>query len=67
MRLDLSARERQCLELIAEGLTDRLIGKRLHVSEETVSVYLRGLYLKLGARNRPHAVALGYQMGLLAA
>lgn len=61
----LTSRERQCLHLIAEGRTDKLIGNALFLSENTIKVHVGHLYAKLGARNRAHSVALGYETGLL--
>ena len=62
---DLSGREQQVLELIAEGLTNAEIGKTLFVSEETVKSHLRSLLGKLQARSRAHAVAVGFRHGLI--
>lgn len=59
-------RFRDVLTLVADGATNDEIGSRLHVSAETVSWYLRRIYVALGARNRAHAVALAYRQGLLA-
>ena len=61
-----SARELQVLELRADGLTAWEIGERLWISEETVKCYLKRINAKLEARNSTHAVAIGYQTGLLA-
>ena len=61
----LSARELSVLELVARGLTDGEIAKECGISEFTVKTHLRHLYVKLGAKNRAHAVALGVQNGLL--
>jgi DNA-binding NarL/FixJ family response regulator len=62
---DLAHRERQVLELVAEGLNNKEIAGRLFIAEETVKHYMRTLLAKLAARNRTHAVALAYQRGLL--
>jgi DNA-binding CsgD family transcriptional regulator len=61
----LSAREQNVLELVARGLTDNEIAQETGISEFTVKTHLRHLYVKLEARNRAHAVALGVQQGLL--
>jgi DNA-binding CsgD family transcriptional regulator len=62
----LSEREQQVLELTAQGLTNAEIGRKLLLSEETVKSHLRHLLAKLQARNRAHAVALGFRLGLIA-
>lgn len=63
---NLSGREQQVLELTAEGLTNAEIGQRLFLAEETVKSHLRHLLAKLQARNRAHAVALGFRLRLIA-
>jgi len=62
----LSRRERQVLEHVAEGLTARAIAGQLGTTRNTVENQLRVLRIKLGARDRAHAVAIAYQHGLLA-
>ncbi len=44
---DLTDREREVLELMAEGLTNAAIGRRLHLSERTVEAHVRHVLLKL--------------------
>lgn len=58
-------REIEVLQLIAEGLVNREIGKALFLSEETVKSHVRHLLAKLQARSRAHAVAVGFRRGLL--
>ena len=53
----LSAREREILTLIADGLSLAEIAERLTISLATVRTHTGNAYRKLGARNRPHAVA----------
>lgn len=60
-----SPRELQCLRLIAAGNSNRDIGKLMHLSEFTIKTHVGRLYRRLGARDRAHAVALGYERGLL--
>lgn len=52
-----SAREREVLSLLAEGLTDREIGERLGISPRTVETHVGSLLSKLGVRNRAQAAA----------
>ncbi|WP_269747763.1 helix-turn-helix transcriptional regulator [Agromyces laixinhei] len=52
---DLTARERQVLELIAEGLSNRQIGERLFISGKTASVHVSAILRKLGASTRTEA------------
>ena len=58
-------RQRQVLELRAQGLTAKQIGQVLWVSEETVKSALKEINRTLAARNSTHAVAIGYQTGML--
>jgi len=60
----LTARERQYLQLLAEGLTDAQIARRLHTARATVRSQLGRLYRKLGARNRAQALARALVLGL---
>ncbi|HEX6474664.1 MAG TPA: response regulator transcription factor [Candidatus Limnocylindria bacterium] len=53
----ISAREREVLSLLAEGLTDREIGERLGISPRTVETHVGSLLSKLGVRNRAQAAA----------
>jgi two-component system response regulator DesR len=62
----LSAREREVLDLIAAGSTNREIAERLYLSPHTVKEHTSALYRKLGARNRAEAVQLAQRIGLLA-
>jgi two-component system response regulator DevR len=51
----LTEREREVLELIGEGLTNRQIGERLFLAEKTVKNYVSGLLAKLGLERRTQA------------
>lgn len=51
----LSLRERQVLEFIADGLTNRQIAERLELAEKTVKNYVSGLLAKLGLESRTQA------------
>ncbi len=55
--LTLSVRQRQVIELIANGLSDKEIAVRLKISEETVATHLKRLYLHLAVHSRAALVA----------
>jgi DNA-binding NarL/FixJ family response regulator len=52
---EISARQREILELAAEGLSNAEIARRLYLSESTIKQHLRGVYKVLGVRNRTEA------------
>jgi len=62
----LSPREREVLQLMAEGLTAEAVGEMLGVSVETVRSHVRNAIPKLHARNRVHAIALALERGEIA-
>lgn len=61
----LSARERQILALLADGLPNKQIASRLGISTNTVKTHLELLFDKLGVSSRAEAVAKGVRRGLL--
>ncbi len=61
----LSSRERQVLELVAAGATNREIGAELHLSPHTVKDYTSDLYRKLRVRNRLEAARRAEALGLI--
>lgn len=63
--VQLSGRERELLELAAEGLTTPEIAERLYLSPNTVKTYWQRLYEKLGASDRASAMAEAIRRGLL--
>jgi two-component system response regulator DesR len=60
----LSPREREVLDLIAGGSTNREIAAALHLSPHTIKEHTSSLYRKLGARNRAEAVQRAQRLGL---
>lgn len=63
---DLSVRQREVLELLAEGVPAREIAVRLGLAETTVRNHIRCLLRKLGCHSQLEAVATAYRLGLLA-
>jgi LuxR family maltose regulon positive regulatory protein len=61
----LSEREREVLQLIAEGFTNREIADRLFLALSTVKVHTRNIYGKLGVHSRTQAVTRARELGLL--
>jgi LuxR family maltose regulon positive regulatory protein len=61
----LSARERQILELLAEGLSNKQLARTLSLSENTVKTHLGNLYAKLGVSRRTEALAVARRQRLL--
>ncbi|WP_307126100.1 response regulator transcription factor [Streptomyces sp. B1I3] len=53
----LTDQERRILDLIGEGLTNRVIGERLHLAEKTIKNYVSSLLAKLGMERRSQAAA----------
>lgn len=63
--LGITRREHEILGLIAEGLSNREIGERLSVSENTVKTHSSRLFDKLGVNRRVLAVLKGRELGLI--
>ncbi|TBN58348.1 response regulator transcription factor [Glaciihabitans arcticus] len=61
--VDLTLRESQVLQLIADGLTNRQIGERLELAEKTVKNYVSALLAKLGMERRTQAAVYGARLG----
>jgi DNA-binding NarL/FixJ family response regulator len=62
----LTPREREIVELMADGANNRLIASRLAISRHTVKFHVASILAKLGARSRAEAVALALRRGILA-
>lgn len=63
----LTARETEVVALVAEGLSDREIGGRLHLSPATAKTHVNRAMVKLHVRDRAQLVVLAYQTGLVSA
>lgn len=61
----LTSREREVLELLGRGLSNRLIAGELHISEHTVKFHVSSVYAKLGVSSRVGAVSQGARRGLI--
>ena len=61
----LSAREREILQLVAEGHSSSDIGERLHVSPRTVETHRANLMRKLGLRTRTDLLRYAFRHGIL--
>jgi DNA-binding NarL/FixJ family response regulator len=61
----LSPREREVLNILAEGRTDRDIAARLFISERTVHVHVRRILSKLGVAGRTEAAGVAIRGGLV--
>lgn len=61
----LTERERDILRLIAQGLSNKTIGERLHLAERTVKFHLSIIFQKLAVNNRAEAVARALQEHLI--
>ena len=62
----LTPRERQVLEMLADGLASKEVAYELGLSLETVRSYTKRLYRELGAHNRAEAIKTGMMAGLIA-
>ena len=61
----LTPREVQVLELLAEGLPNKAIAARLHISDQTVKFHVSSISGKLSAKNRTDAVRRAVRRGLI--
>ncbi|WP_416967517.1 response regulator [Streptomyces sp. 4F14] len=61
----LTVRETEVLVLIADGLSNQEISRRLHVSPTTVKTHINNLFAKAGLKDRAQAVSYAYRKGLV--
>lgn len=62
---ELTARESEVLQLLAQGLANKQIALALGISEHTVKFHISSIYTKLGVTNRTEAVTQGARLGLI--
>ena len=61
----LTRRQRQLLQLLADGKSTSFAAKQLELSEETVKTHTKNILMRLEARNRSHAVAIALRESLI--
>ncbi len=64
-RGELTDRERQVVQLLSEGLSNKLIADRLGISDHTAKFHVNGVMIKLGASTRTEAVVEAMRRGLI--
>lgn len=64
-RSDLTERERQVVQLLSEGLSNKLIADRLGISDHTAKFHVNGVMMKLSASTRTEAVVEAMRRGLI--
>lgn len=62
---DLTPREQEVLQLLAEGLPNKVIASQLNISEHTVKFHVNAIMGKLGAQSRTEAVTRATRAGLI--
>ncbi|MDX6627155.1 MAG: hypothetical protein QOE56_2144 [Solirubrobacterales bacterium] len=61
----LTRRQRQILQLLADGESTTVAARELDLSEETVKTHMKNALARLGARNRSHAIAIALRESLI--
>ena len=64
-RGELTEREKQVVQLLSEGLSNKLIADRLGISDHTAKFHVNGVMVKLGASTRTEAVVEAMRRGLI--
>jgi DNA-binding NarL/FixJ family response regulator len=63
---ELSEREQQVLELLAQGLSNKEVAQRLGMAENTVKTHVSAIFVKLGVQSRTQAIHTAIRLGLVA-
>jgi DNA-binding NarL/FixJ family response regulator len=61
----ITQRQREILQLLADGESTTVAARKLGLSEETVKTHMKNTLARLGAKNRSHAVAIGLRESLI--
>jgi DNA-binding NarL/FixJ family response regulator len=61
----LTAREREVLQLMAQGMANKSIARELAISEHTVKFHVNAILSKFGAQSRTEAVVIASRAGLV--
>ena len=61
----ITRRQREILQLLADGESTTVAARKLGLSEETVKTHMKNALARLGAKNRSHAVAIGLRESLI--
>jgi DNA-binding NarL/FixJ family response regulator len=62
---ELTAREREVLQMVARAMTNAEIAQALMLGEATIKTHVARVYMKLGLRDRVHAVVFAFENGLV--
>ena len=65
MDMELSQRELDVLQLVAQGCSNKVIAGHLSVAEGTIKSHVKNILVKLAAKDRTHAVVVGLQRGII--
>ena len=61
----LTPREIEVLQMLTNGMSNKLVAQNLHISEHTVKFHVSSIFQKLDVSTRTEAVAVGVRLGLI--